>query len=167
MTLDPTTRPVLEVIHQAGYATTVAKNAGYATFRMAEGAARVVRSDSGPHPAVRCATAVGAAWLTRRLNGSLAIRRGRGSGCAKTAQDCPPRGGKDRIGRSDRSNRWIHGERDRSRLDRATFNGEMAIEGSVNGESRCKAASCLDTLVTVETPPQKSPVSAPAPRQTA
>ena len=36
MTLDPTTRAVLEVIHQAGYAMTVVKHAGYVTFRLAE-----------------------------------------------------------------------------------------------------------------------------------
>ena len=35
MTLDPTTRAVLEVIHQAGYATTVVKNAEYVTSQMA------------------------------------------------------------------------------------------------------------------------------------
>ena len=36
MDLDPTTRAVLEVIHQAGYATTVVKHAGYVTFQLAE-----------------------------------------------------------------------------------------------------------------------------------
>ncbi len=36
MHLDPTTRAVLEVIHQAGFTTTVVKNAEYVTFQMAE-----------------------------------------------------------------------------------------------------------------------------------
>jgi hypothetical protein len=36
MTLDPTTCAVLEVIHQAGYTTTVVKDAGYVTFQLAE-----------------------------------------------------------------------------------------------------------------------------------
>ena len=45
-------------------------------------------------------------------------------------------GNLDNFGWSERSNRWIHGERDRSRLNRAALNGNMAIEGSVNEESR-------------------------------
>jgi hypothetical protein len=40
------------------------------------GAARVLRSDPGPHPAVRRATATRAAWLTRRPNEVLVIRVG-------------------------------------------------------------------------------------------
>ena len=36
MPLDPTTRAVLEVVHQGGYTTTVIKHAGYVTFQMAE-----------------------------------------------------------------------------------------------------------------------------------
>ena len=38
MTLDPTTRAVLEVIHEAGYTTTWGRRAKYDTFRMAEAA---------------------------------------------------------------------------------------------------------------------------------
>ncbi len=36
ITLDPTTRAVLEVIHQAEYTATVVKDAKHAMFRMAE-----------------------------------------------------------------------------------------------------------------------------------
>ena len=45
------------------------------------------------------------------------IRGGKGSGCAERGQDRPPQDGKGKIGRPKRSNRWIHSERDDSRLD--------------------------------------------------